>query len=69
MDALTLRLVAVAGELPACIARLFRFGAEGELRASIEAAVTALAGNIVAGTTTTSPACAPGWEGGQPPHE
>jgi len=50
-------------------ARLFRFGAEGELRASIEAAATALARNIVAGTTTTSPACAPGWEGGQPPHE
>jgi len=50
-------------------ARLFRMGAESELKSSIEAAVTVLAQNIASKTTTTSPACEPGWEGGQPPRE
>jgi hypothetical protein len=47
-------------------ARLFRAGAEGELKASIDAAVKILAANIASGKPTTSPACEPGWEGGQP---
>ena len=50
-------------------ARLFRFGAEEELRASIEAAVVGLASNIATGKPTTSPACEPGWQGGQPRRE
>jgi hypothetical protein len=50
-------------------ARLFRVGAESELKASIEAAVATLAQNIAAGKPTTSPACEPGWEGGQPRRE
>jgi hypothetical protein len=47
-------------------ARLFRFGGEGELKQSIQAAIAALAKNISTGATTTSVACQPGWEGGQP---
>jgi len=46
-------------------ARLFRYGAENEIRDSIGAALATLSKNITAGVTTTSPACAPGWEGGQ----
>jgi hypothetical protein len=45
--------------------RLFAFGAEGELRASLAAAVNKLRQSIEAGTATSSPACEPGWEGGQ----
>jgi hypothetical protein len=47
-------------------ARLFRFGGEGELKQSIQAAINALAKNIAAGSVSTSVACQPGWEGGQP---
>lgn len=46
-------------------ARLFRYGAETELRESIEAAVQRLIENIKHHRVTDSPACAPGWEGGQ----
>ena len=46
-------------------ARFFRFGAEGEMKDSIDAAVASLARNIAAGNATASPACEPGWEGGQ----
>ncbi len=47
-------------------ARLFRFGPEGELRDSIDAAIALLAKNIAARAASTSVACEPGWEGGQP---
>jgi hypothetical protein len=46
-------------------ARLFRFGPEGELRESIEAAITVLEKNLAAGVSSTSVACEAGWEGGQ----
>jgi hypothetical protein len=47
-------------------ARLFRYGPEGEMRESIEAAIAMLNNNIAAGVTSTSVACEAGWEGGQP---
>lgn len=47
-------------------ARLFRFGAEGEIRESIDAAIAVLNGNIAAGVSSTRVACEAGWEGGQP---
>ncbi len=47
-------------------ARLFRFGAESELRESVEAALVRLKAAVEAGASSTSPACEPGWEGGQP---
>lgn len=47
-------------------ARLFRFGPEGELRESIDAAIEVLNKNIAAGVSSTSVACEAGWEGGQP---
>jgi hypothetical protein len=50
-------------------ARLFRVGPESELRESIAAAAAVLAKNVASGTTTDSPACSPGWEGGQPQPE
>lgn len=46
--------------------RLFRYGAEEELDASIEAALKVLEQSIQSGAQTESPACEPGWEGGQP---
>jgi hypothetical protein len=46
-------------------ARLFRFGPEGEIRESIDAAIAILDKNIVGGVTTKSVACEAGWEGGQ----
>jgi hypothetical protein len=46
--------------------RLFAFGAEGELRASLAAAISKLRKSIESGTVSSSPACEPGWEGGQP---
>ncbi|MFN7882247.1 MAG: hypothetical protein ACK5PF_04445 [bacterium] len=45
--------------------RLFAFGAEGELRAALAAAVTKLRQSIESGAVSSSPACEPGWEGGQ----
>jgi hypothetical protein len=45
--------------------RLFAFGAEGELRASLAAAINKLRQSIESGTVSSSPACEPGWEGGQ----
>jgi hypothetical protein len=45
--------------------RLFAFGAEGELRASLAAAISKLRQSIESGTVSSSPACEPGWEGGQ----
>jgi hypothetical protein len=45
--------------------RLFAFGAEGELRSSLAAAINKLRQNIASGTPSSSPACEPGWEGGQ----
>ena len=47
-------------------ARLFRFGAEDELRASIEAALEKLSKAVELEEASTSIACEPGWEGGQP---
>lgn len=47
-------------------ARLFRYGAEEELDASIEAALKVLEQSIQSGAQTESPACEPGWESGQP---
>ncbi len=47
-------------------ARLFRFGPEGEMRDSIDAAIALLSKNIAAGISSTSVACEAGWEGGQP---
>ena len=47
-------------------ARLFSFGAEGELKDSLSAALAVLKQNVAAGKSSTSPACDPGWEGGQP---
>ncbi len=47
-------------------ARLFRFGPEGEMRNSIDAAIALLSKNIAAGISSTSVACEAGWEGGQP---
>lgn len=46
--------------------RLFRYGAQEELDASIEAALKVLGNAIQTDSTTESPACEPGWEGGQP---
>ena len=46
--------------------RLFAFGAEGELRSSLAAAIAKLRKNIESGVSSNSPACEPGWEGGQP---
>lgn len=46
-------------------ARLFRFGPEGEVRESIDAAIAVLDKNIAAGITSVSVACEAGWEGGQ----
>lgn len=46
-------------------ARLFRYGAQEELDASIEAALKVLSNAIQTGSETESPACEPGWEGGQ----
>lgn len=46
-------------------ARLFRYGPEEELVASLEAALSALEKAIQSGAATDSPACEPGWEGGQ----
>lgn len=46
-------------------ARLFRFGAEGELRDAVESAIQRLTAAVRSGATTESPACDPGWEGGQ----
>ncbi len=50
-------------------ARLFRVGPDAELKDSIAAAAAVLAKNVASGTTTDSPACSPGWEGGQPQPE
>ncbi len=47
-------------------ARLFRYGPEGEMRQSIDAAIAILERNIAGSTTTASVACEAGWEGGQP---
>ena len=46
--------------------RLFRFGADEELRESIEAATAVLARNIESRAYSNSAACEAGWEGGQP---
>lgn len=46
-------------------ARLFRMGPDAELKESIAAAASMLAKNFASGASTDSPACAPGWEGGQ----
>lgn len=46
--------------------RLFRFGAEAELRESIDAAITKLMSSVEKNAPATSVACEQGWEGGQP---
>ena len=46
-------------------ARLFRFGADGELNTAVEAALTMLKEAVQSDTPTESLACEPGWEGGQ----
>lgn len=46
-------------------AKLFRFGPEDELSESIERALKLLEQAIRSGNSVDSPACDPGWEGGQ----
>ncbi|NBD19794.1 hypothetical protein GTZ97_03795 [Aquabacterium fontiphilum] len=45
---------------------IFMWGAQEELENSIHRAIKILSKNIIQGEKTLSPACEPGWEGGQP---
>jgi hypothetical protein len=47
-------------------ATLARIGLQKEMVAAIDNAIGSLKSNLVSRTASKSPACQPGWEGGQP---